>query len=175
MEEIQPKTGKFALNFGVILGALSIVFALMLYSMDMQYEQGWGIFLVNVFIMAAVIVIGIIQFKKANEGFLTLTEGIKVGIGIALVAAIIGVVYQQIFMNLIEPDFLENILQVRKAEMIAQNPNMTQEQIANAEEMMKKFSGPGISAAIALIGGLFIGLVISLISSLILKKQRPTY
>ena len=37
MEEQQPKTGKFALNYGLLLGLVSIVFGVMLYTQKMHY------------------------------------------------------------------------------------------------------------------------------------------
>ncbi len=175
MEENQPKTGKFALNFGIMLGVLSIIFALMLYMADMHYEQSWGLFAVNFAIMAGVITFGISQFKKENNGLLTLSEALKVGVGIALVGGILGVIYQMLFMNFIEPDFIQDMMAMKRKEMIAQNPNMSKEEIKNATEMMKTFSGPFISAAFALIGSLFFGLIISLFSGLILKKQKSTF
>lgn len=103
------------------------------------------------------------------------SEALKVGVGIALIGAILGVLYQMIFMNFIEPDFMENIMAIRKQEMIAENPNMSKQDIENASAMMEKFSGPAISAAFGLIGGIFLGLIISLISGLVLKKQAASY
>lgn len=168
--ENQPKTGKYALNFGLLLGAIGIIFALILYSMDLQYEQGWTLFIVNILIMAAVVCFGISQFKKANGGYLTLVQALKVGLGIALVAAIVSIIYQMIFINVIEPEFQTNVMEIRKNEMIAKNPGMTQEQVDGAVEMMEKFSGPTAIIIFSLVGSLFFGFLISLIGGLIMKK-----
>ncbi|WP_419211844.1 DUF4199 domain-containing protein [Maribacter sp. X9] len=175
MEITQAKTGKFALNYGIILGVLSIIFSLMLYMAGMQYDQSIVLFFVRLAIMTGVIIFGIYKFREANNDTLTISEAIKVGIGMALIGTIIGIIYQMIFMSVIEPDFMKNMMEAQKMEMIAKNPNMTQEQIDNASEMMQKFSGPYLSAAIGLIGGLFLGLIISLIGGLILKKQEAAY
>jgi uncharacterized membrane protein len=175
MEENQPKTEKFARNYGIILGVLSIVFAFMLYVAGLQYEQSSSLFIVNLSIMSGVIIFGIYKFREANGNLLTISEAIKVGIGIALVGTIIGVIYQMIFINFIEPDFIANMMEAQKMEMITQNPNMSQKEIDAAVSMMEKFSGPFLSAAIGLIGGLFLGLIISFIGGLILKKQESSY
>ena len=175
MEENQPKTGKFSRNYGIILGVLSIVFAFMLYVAGLQYEQSISLFIVNLSIMSGVIMFGIYKFREANGNLLTISEAIKVGIGISLIGAIIGIVYQMIFINLIEPDFMANMMEAQKMEMITQNPNMSQKEIDTAVSMMEKFSGPFLSAAIGLIGGLFLGLIISFIGGLILKKQESSY
>lgn len=175
MEKNQPNTGKFALNYGIVLGVLTIIFAVMLYLAGLQYEQSIGLFLVNLSIMTGVIIFGIYKFREANENTLNISEAIKVGIGIALVGTILGILYQMIFINFIEPDFINNMLEAQKMEMISKNPNMSQEEIDTAVTMMKKFSGPYLSAAIGLIGGLFLGLIISVIGGLILKKQEAAY
>ena len=116
MEENKPKTGSFALKFGGILGLVGIVFAVMLYLAGMQYEQGWQISVINVIITIGVITWGMFEFRKANNGYLKLGEAMKIGIGIALIGFIISMAYQMIFIYVIEPDFMTNVLEVRKNE-----------------------------------------------------------
>ncbi|WP_396634179.1 DUF4199 domain-containing protein [Maribacter sp. R86514] len=175
MEENQPKTGKFARTYGLVLGILTITFAVMLYVAGLQYEQSLALFAVNISIMVGVIVFGIYKFREANNNLLTISEAIKVGIGIALIGAIIGIIYQMIFINVIEPDFMTNMMAAQKAEMISKNPSMTQDEIDAAVKMMENFSGPFLSAAISLISALFFGLIISLLGGLILKKEEAAY
>ena len=172
MENQELKTSKYALRYGLILGGISIVFGIMLYSLDMQYEQGWQIGLVNIIIMIAVIIMAIIAFRKDNGGLLSLGQALKVGIGTALIAGILGIIYQMVLMNVLDPDFMANMMEIRKGEMIAQNPNMTQDEIDAASEMMQKFSGPGITIAFGLIGSVFFGFIFSLIGGLILKRSE---
>ena len=51
-------------------------------------------------------------------------------------------------------------------------PNMTDDQLENAIEMSKKFSGFGMISAIIMIMSLFFGFVISMIAGLIMKKTQ---
>lgn len=67
-ENTTPKTGKFALNYGILLGVATIIFSLMLFMADLQYDQSWVIFTVNLLIMAGVIVFGQFKFREANGG-----------------------------------------------------------------------------------------------------------
>ncbi|WP_430907379.1 DUF4199 domain-containing protein [Maribacter sp. 2-571] len=172
METTPPKTGKFGLVYGLILSAISVALGLILYSQNLHYERGWAVNLVSVIIMISVISIGIYQFKKANAGFLSLGQAMKVGLGIAVIAGIVGVLWQMVFMNVIEPDFMENVVERSKVEMIQQNPTLTDEQIAQGEKTIRMFTKPSVMAVMGLVASLFFGSIISLIAGLIMKKQN---
>lgn len=175
MEENQPQTGKIGFTFGLLLGGVSVIFGLMLYTADMHYERGWAINLINFLIMAAVIVLAISQFKKANGGFISLGEAMKVGLATAIIAAIVGIIWQSIFVNFIEPEFMNNIFEMEKSKMIEQNPTMTDEQIEQGEGMIRFFTKPSIMVVMSLVVSLFFGSLISLVTGLIVKKQKDAY
>jgi hypothetical protein len=173
MEENQPKTGKFALNYGVLLGVVSVVFGLMLFSLDMHYDQGWAIRSVSLALSLAAILFGISQFKKANEGFLNISQALKLGTGIALIAGIIGLIYFFVLSNVIEPDYMDKMYEIGKVKAMADNPQLTEEQIDQGIEMQKSFAW--VTYPIILIINIVIGLVFGLIGGLIMKKQKPAY
>lgn len=173
MEEIQPKTGKYALNFGLLLGGAYVLFALMLFSMEMHYEQSFAIQGVNIALAVVAIALGIVQFKKANQGYLKISEALKIGAGIALVAGIIGLVYFFLLSNVIEPDFMDKMYEIGKQKALVDNPKLTEEQIDNSIAMQKNFAW--VTYPIMLLMQIIIGLVIGLITGLIAKKQKPDY
>ncbi|MBD1261141.1 DUF4199 domain-containing protein [Maribacter polysiphoniae] len=173
MEQNEPKTGKYALNFGVLLGVVSVVFGLMLFSMDMHYDQGWAIRGISLVLTVAAIFLGIFQYKKANGGYLTISEALKIGTGIALIAGIIGLIYFFLLSNVIEPGYMDKMYEIGKVQAMADNPNLTEEQIDQGIEMQKGFAW--LTYPFILIMNIIIGLVLGLISGLILKKQKPAY
>ncbi len=173
MEENQPKTGKFALNFGLLTGAIGIVFAVMLYTMDMHYERGAGVQGTQIAILAAGVIFGISQFKKANSGFLNLSEALKLGAGIGLIAAILGIIYFLLLSNVLEPEYMDNMFELGKQQAMADNPKITEEQMDQGIEMQKKFAW--VSYPIIIIFNIIIGLVAGLIGGLIMKKQKSAY
>ncbi len=175
MEENQPKTGKFGLTYGLLLAGIGIAFGLILYSLDMHYERGWVVNLVSFLSMVGVISLAIYQFRAANGGFISLGQAMKVGLATAVIAGIIGVLWQTFFINVIEPDFMDVVFERSKAEMIEQNPTMTDEQITQGEEMIKMFTKPSVMAVMGIVVSLFLGSIISLIAGLIMKRQDNTY
>jgi len=173
MENQTPKLTTYMLKYGGLLGGVSVIFALMLFSLDLHYGQEPAVNYFNYLITIAGIVFGIYTFRKDNEGFLSLGEALKIGLGISLVSAVIAIIYTGLLMNVIEPTFMEKASEIAKNKMIDENPEMTQEQLNIALDMMKKFQGFGVISAFILIFSLFFGLLISLVSGLILKKARP--
>ena len=171
MENQQTPTKKIALNYGMYLAGLSILLHVTLFAMGKHLEQDWKVTVLGIAITAALIWLGIKKYKEANGGLLTLGQGLKTGISIALISAVIYIIYTLLFLNVIAPDTMEQGLEIAR-QKLEQNPNMSNEQIDAAIDMQKKFQSPGILAAVMLIFSLFIGFVISLIASLVMQKKE---
>lgn len=171
MEENQPKTGKFSLNYGLILGVIGVVFGLMLYSMDAHYTQDTSSQVINIVITVAVIMWGIYSYKKANGGFLTIGEALKLGAGIALIAGIIGIIYILFLSNVMDTEFIEKLADAQRAK--------GEEAGIPAEQLQQQYDGTvnyfWVSYPIILIFNIIIGLAIGLVGGLILKKAKPDY
>ena len=171
MENQQTPTKKIALNYGLILGFISILLHVILFALGKHLEQNIGITILSLAITAAVIVWGIKKYKEANNGLLSLGQGIKTGIAIALISSVVYIIYTLLFMNVISPESMEQGLEIARQKLM-DNPNMSEEQIEAAIEMQKKFTGPTFLIPIMLIFSLFIGFVVSLIASLIMKRTE---
>ncbi|AEM69143.1 hypothetical protein Murru_0086 [Allomuricauda ruestringensis DSM 13258] len=173
MEQQQPKTGKFALNYGLLLGVISVVFGVMLYTQKMHYETNTTVIVISIVIMAAIVFMAVNAFKKANGGYLTISEALKVAVGLALIGTIITLAYQFVLTNFIEPDFMDKAMEIAKPKAMEQNPSMTEEQWEQGMEMQKRFAW--IQYPVILIMNCVIGLVLGLITGLILKKSKADY
>ncbi len=171
MESEKKSSSKISLHYGIILGIVSVLISVVVYALGMHYDQDWKMGSIGIIAMIAVIFIGIKKFKEFNDGYLTVGQALKTGIGIALIGGIISVIYSYIFMTFIEPDFMVNTMEKAQETMIEKYPQLSDEQIEAQIEMMNKFSGPAITSAFTLIGSLFFGFIISLISGFILKND----
>ncbi|MEG3659155.1 DUF4199 domain-containing protein [Arenibacter palladensis] len=171
MEENQPKTGKYALTYGLILGAISVAFLLMLYSLDMHYQGGPMVMGVSLLITIAVIAIGMMQFKKDNKGFMSFGEGLKIGVGIGLIAGIIGIIFNQILAGVIDPEMMNKAMEYQRG-LLMETTKMTPEQIDAQMEGAKKFTTPSMQIVFGLVYSVVASLILSLIPALILKKKE---
>jgi hypothetical protein len=170
MENQKSTSKQIMLNHGLLLGVVSVLLSVTIYAMGKIYDQGVWVMLVSFTIMAVIIFLGLQKFRTSNNGLLSLGEALKIGLGISLIGAIVSIIYNQIFINVIEPDFMKNMLEVAEQKMLETNPNMSDDQIEMALSMSKTFSKPIIGIAMAIIGSLFFGFIISLIEGLILKR-----
>lgn len=173
METQSTSLKKIALNYGVLLALLSIVLQVISYVLDVHIDRPWWLTVLQLLISVSVIVYGIKAFKTENTGFLTLSQALKTGLAISLVAGIIAVVFNYIFMNFIDPDFIQKTLDFSREQMIENYPDMSQEQIESSLEISAKFMTPWIMSAFAIIATLFFGFIISLFAGLVMKKNPP--
>ena len=169
MENQQMPTKKIALNYGLILGFVSILLHVVLFALGKHLDQDWKVSVLSIAITAVVIVLGIKKFKESNNGLLSFGQGLKTGIAIAMISAVVYIVYTMIFMFVISPESMEHALEIARQKLL-EDPNMTDETIEAALSIQKKFSAPAFLIPIMLIMSLFIGFVISLIATLIMKK-----
>ena len=160
----------FTVNNGVILGVAMVLFSLVMYATGNHLEPHWSSSVVTGLLFVGIIVFGIKKYKEANDSLLSWGKGVKIGVGIAILAGLINVIYSYIFMNFIEPDFMSQMMEIQNQAFLDQG--MTEEQIEVANEMSEKFQSPGIVAAMGIIMYAIGGFVVSAIGAAIMKKSE---
>ena len=128
------------INFGIYLGVATLLISLISYALGTHLDPHWSISLVSGILFIGLIVFGIKKYKETNEGFLTWGQGVKIGVGIAIVAALIGTIYNYLFMNFIEPEFLNQVMEVSNQKLLDQG--QTEEQIEAINKMSEAFNSP---------------------------------
>lgn len=167
--ETSPKLGTYNYRFGAIAAGIGIVFSIMLFSMDMTYNQSSIIQTINILIPASLSIMAILTFKKDNVGLLSLKQAIKLGVGVFLVAGIIGLTYFTIFINFIEPDFITNTAALQADALREAQPTMDEDIIEMQQTNTEKYFY--ISYPFILIFNVLIGLLVGLITGLFTKKS----
>ena len=169
----QLTTGKAALIYGGLLGASSLVFSLMLYFLDMHYQQDTLQTVVSIGLMIGFTVWGMIAFRQSNDGYISLSEALKVGMGVSLISGIIGIATSLLVTEVLDPNTMEKAMDIAFEKVRIDNPELTEEQISASREMQERFSTPVIRSTFIIIWTLFIGFIISLIAGLVVKKSQP--
>lgn len=171
METQNLTPGKFAINYGVILGLVMVVISVLTYVTGLAIEGAQWPTAIYYLIFAIVIFYAISQFKKRNANLLSLSEALKVGVLIGVVSAIVFVIYSLIFNYIIDPDFMHQIMDVARDNMLEQNPDMTEEMVASGMKFVEMFMNPAIASAFWIAMSSLFGLIYSLIGGLVMKKE----
>jgi len=73
-------------------------------------------------------------------------------------------------MNFIEPDFMNQMMEIQNKAFLDQG--LTEEQVEAANAMTSTFSSPGIMAAIGIISYAIGGFIVAAITAAIMKKSE---
>lgn len=166
-----------AIQFGILFGVIMVLEFVVAYSMDIDPTTnpafGWIINILNYAVLPVIfIAMGCNAYKKANDGFISFGQCLKIGVITCLIAAVIYGIFFVIF-TLIFPEFIPEMMEKMKSAMIAQNPDMTDDQMEMALSMTEKFMKPAIMIPVTLLMYTFIGFIWALIIGAVVKKDRP--
>lgn len=164
---------KVALSFGVLLGGVSVIFGLILYALEMHYQNDKTTSLIGYSFLIGIIILGMVYFRQNNNGFLMLSDALKTGVGIALISSLIVSLYTIVLTQYVDPEFLDKAIEFQKQKILLDNPEISVENINKMFDPQKENSGPFIISGFIIIFNLFFGFIISLIVGLILKKTQP--
>jgi hypothetical protein len=165
------KTMKHLTNWGGILGLALIGISLVLYLLDMTEASGaqWA----NYAVIAAIIFVGTQAKRTSQDGVLSYGQGLSTGVGITFFGSILVAFYTFVFFSFIDPDMLQELILRVEDEMY--NSGTPDAQVEMAMSMTKKFMQPGPMAAMVVLSYTFMGFIISLITSGILKKEGDPF
>ena len=169
MEEISSK--QFMINYGLTTGVVLICFSLMLFFLDAHYEQNAFVQITNTVITFAGITVGCLAFKKANENKIQASSVRKIGTGISLVIALISIFYTLFLTNVMEPDFMDKVLEISYNQTMNDYPEALQGMDLNTFiENSKPFTF--LTYPVILIVTLLFGFLYSVILSLFIKTKK---
>lgn len=159
------------MNWGGILGLVLIAYSLVLYMLDANESSAaqW----VSYGFIAAGIYLATKSKRDNSNGLLSYGQGLGTGVGVAFFASILVAFYTYVFFGFIDPDMLEEMLLRTEDEMY--NQGLPDDQVEMAMEMTRKFMMPGPMAAMVVLSYTFVGFLISLVTSAILKKEGTPF
>ncbi len=173
--EISPaKSGSL---LGVLFGFIMILEFVIMYVIGMKSlvntSAGLIVNCANYLILPLLFIfLGCNNYKNnLNNGQITLSECLKVGISITFIAAFIYAAFNVVF-NLVYPDFINEMIAISKEAMISKTPNLTAKQLETGMSMIKKFMNPFIVFPVTLAMYSFFGLIYSLIIGAIVKNNK---
>ncbi|MBK8042499.1 MAG: DUF4199 domain-containing protein [Haliscomenobacter sp.] len=171
----RPVGLRFGLIASMVLIALGLIGQVAGLS-DPANQSGPGGIAMNILtygIMIAAIVMAVKQHRDSDlGGLISFKRAFGLGMFVILIIGAITMVWTFIYMSYINPDLVDQIMEVTQEKQQAQG--LSDEQIEAAAGMMGMFMKPWAMALFAFAGTLLIGLIISLIVAAIMKKEAKT-
>ncbi len=172
MKKTIKKYGKYAALVGALLFMGSHFID---WNMDYDLLEVFGY--ISILTSLSFIFFGIKHFRdKLNNGLITFKNALLIGLAISLISGLVIGILDIIYVTVINPDFVTEYMQYTLEGM---ESTLTPEQLAiekgNLEKQMELFDYPGFSGLFMFVLVFTIGLIISLISSLILQRKNWIY
>lgn len=167
--EQQPSLRQIGIRYGLIVALVMVVYSLILQFAGLAMNRPLG------FLTYAILIAGMVvahnAFKRDGDGYMTLGQGISIGMWITLVAGVISSVFSYLYLKFID----DSVIQTAMDEAITQmeERGMPDDQIDQAMKITEKFMQPGAMMLIALVTMLILGFIISLVVSAITRKTNP--
>ena len=165
---------KIALKYGLISGGLIVSSWFLTLGFEDDTDFSSAEILGYIIMIAALSAVSLgLKSIRDEKGTLSFKEAFFNGLGITLVASFIYVVGWMIYVPSFAPDFADKYAasQVQLIEEMNIEEEEKQEQIAEVTEWIETYKQPHVMAAVTFAEIFPTGLIITLISSLILKRK----
>ena len=156
-----------AMTYGLYLGISLIVYNVILYIIGKNLDSSlaWITYL----IIAAGVIYSQIGYRNRDlGGYISYSTSLGFGVAVMICAGLIQSVYSVILFTYINPNLLDQLRTMQEEAMLQQG--VPEDQIETLTDMMTKFRSPVFLAISSLFGFALFGFVISLITSIFVKK-----
>jgi len=169
---------KIALKFGSISGLLIVSTWFILYALggaDGEFVGGELLGYTIMLLALTAVFMGVKNKRDGNESSVfSFKEGFLTGLGIVLVASLIYVVGWMIYMPTFAPDFVDKY-QANQIELV-QNSDISSgeknEKIEEIKTQIENYKKPHMMASITFLEIFPVGLLVTLITALILRRKE---
>jgi len=172
MEKKSNSVFKAALNHGLILGLVLVIFAVLLFIFNLHLNKYLGY--VNYVIIIAFLIWGVKSYRENNlNGVISYGKALGFSTIIVLIASLIFGIYNYLLISIIDPDYIEKMLALAEEQLLKQG--IPDEQIEMGLSLQKKMMSPVLISLFSFLGMMFWGFIIALITSAFFKKEGDPY
>lgn len=163
----KPQLFKATLNWGLILGAASIAYTVILYIAGLITNKPAGY--VGILISIIVLYLGIKSYRDQSlGGAISYGQALGAGVLISLFGTIVSIFFTLLLFTVIDSGLIDTALQESADQMVQRG--MDDSQIEQGLSIAKKMFVP-MMVIFGTLSGVFFGFIISLVHAAILKKE----
>ena len=170
--ENKPSLFTVCIGYGALIALAVIVLSLVLFLLDLDQNRSLQ-YLSYLILIAGIILVQINYRNKYSNGFIEYGKAFTVGMLSSLVLAVIVGIYTFVFFKYINPGAMEEIMV--QAEQRMMDRGMTDMEIEQGMAMAEKMQTPGWYTTFAVLGNFIIGIVISLITAIFVKREDRNF
>ncbi|QJD77333.1 DUF4199 domain-containing protein [Spirosoma rhododendri] len=167
----QPSSARIALKWGGILGLVLILITLIMYMTNPAGNPSFSV--LTLVAMVGFLVLGLQEYRRANEGFLTYGEGMSIGALLSAVAGLLSSAFITFYNVVIDPTIQQRTIEGAREQLEKQG--MDDDQIDKAMELAQKFQSPGFVFVSGVFGTIIMGVLLTLIVAAVLRRNRPLF
>ncbi len=125
----------------------------------------------SMFLAMVFVFLGIRYYRDHEQnGTISFGKALQIGLLIALFPAFAFGMFDQIYVNYINPDFYEDYYEAQLDKIDAQSETEYEAQAAKIKSDMEFFSSPVVQYLVMFATVFLVGIIVSVISSLLLKR-----
>lgn len=175
MNDVIKKNG---VNFGIIVGVISILISTILYIINLELMVSIWIGIIIFLINLGVGIFAVAKSKKSLDGYITFKEAFTTFFIVMAVGSLINVIFMFVLFNLVDPEAKATLSEValKKTVEMMQNMGAKSEDVRATAQQMKEVDNFSIaSIAKSYVGGLVLYTIIGLIVAAAMKKNKPEF
>lgn len=176
MQETKPGPVilRFGLTGGLISALLFLIFTITGLSSPDKPSMGYLSGFLTFAILVTLVVLAIRrQRDELQGGYISLGQCVLLGMGVVLLSTLISSLVSLIYTQVIDPGYTERMM--AQIEEAWEARGMTEEQIESARGWTNFMKSPFLTIAFTLVCFGLGGLILSLITGLIMKREKPEF
>ena len=163
---------KTASTHGLIVGAVLIFVALFVWLTRAEGQRGlqllnWGVIIGSVYVSMKT------WRDKYCDGIISYNQALAYGIRVMFFASIIFAVYNVLYFNVLEPESVEQSMDIIEDQFYALGYD--EERIQASVEMARSMQTPIFQAITTIVGTSFLGLLVSLVVALFIRREGDPF
>jgi hypothetical protein len=173
MEEKTRSASVHALNYGLITGAVLIVYSMVLNLLGLNFNAVLP-YLSLLFLIGGMIWATISYRDQYLKGYISFGKAFTTAFLTGLFAGILGAIFTYVYLKFINPDMVLQIMDNAREKVMEKAPDLTEDQLDTALAWQAKFMKPAVMAISSAIYTAFASALLGLIVAAIFKKEDKT-
>ncbi len=160
-------------KFGLINAGAGVLWAMIMYVTGLNRNAAfmWIQFIALIIPIICIIQVTKIYLQTEGNGFISFGKAFNLAFKVTSIGAIIGAFYHFLYLKFIDPSYVDYQMNLQLEKL--QERGMSEDMIEKQITMIGKWMTPMAQCGFAIVVGIIMAAVISLIMAAIVKKPNP--